>query len=89
MGDHLLGVEVDGHVVAEVEQAGEAKAWEIFAPDARPRPGEQGELGVGGAQHHDVAGALAEVDGLAAVGDSPGLGGKQVHPVLSLSAAAR
>ncbi len=70
----VVEVFVDRQVVAEKQQVGEAEARRIGRqPGARLR--QTGKLGVGRGDEDDVAGRLAEIDGLAAVGDRAGLGG--------------
>ncbi len=74
---HLLDIEIDRVVVAELEQAGEAQAGRVaFAlREATLRRGEAGDLAVGRREHDDVCGRLAEIDCGAAIGDGAGLGG--------------
>ena len=78
VADHGLDVEVHREVVGEVEQAGEAQAGDAVAQAGVGR-GQRAELAVGGREHDDVARALAQVDGLAAVRDAAGLGRQEMH----------
>ena len=48
-------------------------------PQRRLRLGEAGEFGVGRREEDDVAGCLAEIDGLAAVRNSARFGGEEMH----------
>ncbi len=78
LGDDRLDVEIDRHVVAELHQVGETERRETGA-QAGARVSQHGELGIGGRQHDDVAGRLAEIDRLGPVGDGAGLGGEKMH----------
>ena len=81
LGDDRVHVEIDGHVVAEMQEAGQAQTREIVCQTgARLR--QRRELGIGRRQHDDVARRLAQVDRLGAVGNTPGLGGQQMHSFL-------
>ena len=76
--DDIVDIEIDREVVAELHQIGEAQHRDV-AIEPGSRLGEAGELGVGGGEDHDVAGSLAEIDRLRAIGDRPRCGGKQMH----------
>ena len=78
-GESVLDVEVHRHVVAEMKEAGEPQAGKAVLRQPRPRRRQAGELGIRGRKDDEVAGALSQVDGFAAVGDGAGSGGEQVH----------
>ena len=63
MPDDLVEIFVDGEVVAEEQQVGEAQAGRV-GRQCGARLGEAGQLGVGGGDDDDVAGRLAEIDGV-------------------------
>src|SRR3546814_20221473 len=69
-GDHLLDVEVDRHIVAELHEVGEAQAGCGLAERGSNLSlggGERGQLAVRGREEDDVAGVLPEVDRFRAV----------------------
>ena len=79
MGDDLFHIEIDGGLVAEVEQAGEPERRKVLIGDLPPGLGQRRQFRVGRRQHHDVARGLAQVDPMAAIVDGAGLGDKQMH----------
>ena len=88
-GDDRVDVDVDRHVVGELQEVGETEARKVVA-EARARGGEARELGIGGRQHDDVARRLAEVDGFRSVGDDARLGRQKMHqPAIAASTASR
>ena len=68
MGHDGIDIQVDRHVMFELQEIPEAEARH---PVAGPFPGrrQRRKLGIGGRQHDDVAGRLAEIDGFRPVGD--------------------
>ena len=79
MGDDLFHIEIDGSLVAEVEQAGQPERRKVPVGDLAPGLGQGRQFRVGRRQHHDVARGLAQVDPMAAIVDGAGLGDKQMH----------
>src|SRR3546814_13088294 len=64
-GDHLLDVEVDRHIVAELHEVGEAQAGCGLAERGSNLSlggGERGQLAVRGREEGDLAGVLPGVD---------------------------
>ena len=87
----FLDIEIDGQVMAEMQQAGEPQARRVRILRQPPNLGlrQAGDFGVGGGQEDDVARRLAEIDGLRPVLDSPRLCGKKMHGPLRKAKAAR
>ncbi len=81
MGNHPLDIEIDRIVVAKPHEVGETQAGPIRQrlDQTTLRCRQAGDLAVGRREDDDLRRALGEVDCGAAVGDRPGLGGKEVH----------
>ncbi len=74
--ERLLDIEIDRHVVLEVQQIGEAQVG--FAQRISGA-GEACEFAIGGGEEDDCGGRLVEIDSLGSAVDHPGGGGEEVH----------
>src|SRR5690606_28640195 len=85
LGNSVFQPHVDGEIIGEAQRIGEPQA--IFSCPIH-RAGQHGQFAIGRGGKDIVARALGEVDGLAFLLDSAGLGGEKVHYPLPLGTAS-
>ena len=64
VGDDVFDVQINGHVVRQVHQVGQAHAWKSIRRPPGTGLGQQGQFRIGGGNNDDITRCLTEIHGL-------------------------